>query len=412
MTKPICVLAFSGGLDTSFCVALLSESYDVVTVTVDTGGVTALEGEYLEARARQLGAVKHVLIDGRQLFFDKIIKYLIRGNVLRGGTYPLSVGAERTIQAMEVCRIARQEGAKAIAHGSTGAGNDQLRFDIAFAVLAPEIERLAPIRQHSISRAKATEYLRNKGVPIEEKKSKYSINTGLWGTTIGGSETHNEWSEVPNEAFPNTISPLLAPDTPEEITIEFENGIPKRCNALEGAGQAVVEYVADVGARHGVGRGVHIGTTTLGVKGRLAFEAPAPIILITSHRELEKLVLTREQLHVSSVLSNVYCQAIHEGRYFEPAMRDIEAFWDSGQSSVSGEVRARLFKGNCEIVGCRSPYSLLNRGAIYGEETKNYLGRDAEGFCVVQSLELNAVFARNQEMRLSPSLRNTLAGPQ
>ncbi len=384
------VLAFSGGLDTSFCVPYLRETYaePVYTVTVNTGGFTAEALAEIEALSQRLGAAGHFTIDGRYELFQDHLSYLIKGNVLRGGVYPLCVGPERIVQARKVVEVARQLGARAIAHGSTGAGNDQVRFDVALRILADDLEILTPIRALGLSRDAATAYLKERGIEVPEKKMAYSINRGLWGTTIGGRETHTTTEPLPDEAYPDTVSPAQAPDTPLELKISFEQGIPTALNGEALDPVTLIERLNHLGAAHGVGRGIHVGDTILGIKGRVGFEAPAALILITAHRELEKIVLTRWQRYQKDHLADFYGMLLHEGQYFDPVMRDIEAFLDSSQTVVTGTVRVRLFKGNLEVLGCNSPYSLFNTHvATYGEQNRLWDGRDAQGFTRIYGLQ-------------------------
>jgi argininosuccinate synthase len=386
--KKTCVLAFSGGLDTSYCVAHLTRDrgYDVITACVDTGGFTAEESARIEARAYEVGAKEHVRIDAASALYEQVISHLIRASALRGGVYPLSVSAERVLQAAELCRFAAERGADAIAHGSTGAGNDQLRFDVAASVFAPQAELIAPIREGGVSRAASSAYLRNIGVQVEEKTTRYSVNQGIWGTTIGGGETHDGWSEVPDEAY-TTTSPKDAPSDPLTLTLTFEGGLPTHLNGERLDPITLIQRVAALGGEHGVGRGVHVGTTVLGVKGRVAFEAPGPYIIIEAHRALEKLVLTRQQESLARVISAQYSDALHNGLFFDPAMRDIEVCLASLQGRVTGEVRLRLFKGVATAVGARSAHSLLGRGATYGEQARAFTGAEAAGFCKVYGME-------------------------
>ena len=399
-TRPTCVLAFSGGLDTSYCVAYLTRErgYDVITACVDTGGFSAEESEEIRARAIEVGAVEHVRIDASQALYDQVLRHLIRANALRGGVYPLSVAAERVLQAAELCRYAHERGAQAIAHGSTGAGNDQLRFDVAARVFAPEAELIAPIREDSISRAESTAYLRALGFEVEDKTTRYSINQGIWGTTIGGGETHDAWTEVPDHAF--TLPPLPeCPDEPETCTITFEAGLPIALDGVEMSPIELIQTIARLGAKHSIGRGIHIGTTVLGVKGRIAFEAPGPYVLFEAHRALEKLVLTRQQGALGRTISAQYADGLHNGIFFDPAMRDIEACLTSMQRRVSGDVRLKLFKGSVMAIAARSPHSMLGLGATYGEGATAFSGDEAAGFCKVYAMEssLSAAAAEPQE---------------
>ena len=388
MAKKTCVLAFSGGLDTSYCVAHLSRDrgYDVISACVDTGGFSVEERAEIEARAYAVGAKEHVRIEAAQALYDQVLKHLIRGDVLRGGVYPLSVAAERVLQAAELCRYAHEIGADAIAHGSTGAGNDQLRFDVAARVFAPNAELITPIRQDAMSREGSTDYLRNIGVHVEDKTTRYSINQGIWGTTIGGGETHDGWAEVPDEAF-TTIAPADAPEVPDELTLTFKEGLPTHLDGVALDPISLIQRVAERGAVHGIGRGIHIGTTVLGIKGRIAYEAPGPYIIIEAHRMLSKLILTRQQEALSNVISRQYGDGLHNGLFFDPAMRDIEACLSSLQSRVTGDVRVRLYRGSATATGARSPYSLLGRGATYGEASHAFNGIEAAGYCKVYAME-------------------------
>ena len=383
-----CVLAFSGGLDTSYCVAYLTRErgYRVITACVDTGGFSPEEAKEIEARALEVGAVEHVNIDASSALYNQVLRHLIRANALRGGVYPLSVAAERVLQAAELCRFAHERGADAIAHGSTGAGNDQLRFDVAARVFAPQAELITPIREHAVSRVQSTQYLRDLGFTVEDKTTRYSINQGIWGTTIGGGETHHAWTEVPDEAF-TLPNPLDCPDTPEECVITFEQGLPVALNHERLDPIELIQQVAVIGGRHSVGRGIHIGTTVLGVKGRIAFEAPGPYVLFEAHRMLEKLVLTRQQEALARVISAQYADGLHNGIFFDPAMRDIEACLDSLQQRVSGDVRVKLYRGSAQAVAAQSPYSLLGLGATYGEGATAFTGVEAAGFCQVYAME-------------------------
>ncbi|HCM83589.1 MAG TPA: argininosuccinate synthase [Alphaproteobacteria bacterium] len=389
--KKRCILAFSGGLDTSFCALWLADQgYEVITVTVDTGTFEKGEAEKVAARARELGAAKHITFDGRQKFFDTVLVNLIRGNVLRGGVYPLCVGAERVVQAIEIAKIAGVENVTAIAHGSTGAGNDQLRFDVAVRVLAPGVELITPIRAGNIQRADSTKYLTERGHTVPNKTTSYSINRGMWGITIGGVETHDSWLPLPDDAYVFTRNLNDTPDAPEEITIGFETGIPVSLNGKKMNGVELVETIGELGAKHGIGRGMHVGTTVMNIKGRVAFEAPAPAILIPAHRELEKLVLTKLQSQLNAQMGETYGTHLHEGRFLDPAMRDIEKFLETNQQNVTGEVRVRLHKATAFVLGARSEFSLLGRGGTYGESSGQYSGADAAGYCKVAGLEMAA----------------------
>ena len=382
------VLAFSGGLDTSFCVPYLREKYgeSVFSVTVDTGA--SLDETALKARSKKLGAEKHFHIDARQTLYEDYLKFLIMGNVLRGGVYPLCVGAERVVQALEVVKIARQVGARAIAHGSTGAGNDQVRFDSVVHLFADGMELITPIRDEGFTRQDTTEFLLERGFSVPEKTTRYSINEGLWGTTIGGEETLGTTEPLPDEAYPHTVPAAEAPKAGLELCIQFQNGLPIALDGEELPPVALITKLASIGAEHGVGRNIHVGDTILGLQGRIGFEAPAPLILITAHRELEKLVLTKWQRYQKDQLSDFYGMLLHEGQYFDPVMRDIEAFLASSQDRVTGSVFVRLYKGNISVQGCESPHSMFDTGvATYGEETALWDGPDARSFSKLSGLQ-------------------------
>lgn len=384
------VLAFSGGLDTSFCVPYLRETYNepVYTVTVNTGGVSPSEAEALEEKALALGAEKHLTVDARADLFEDHLSYLIKGNVLRGDVYPLSVGPERVTQAQKVVEAARELGARAIAHGSTGAGNDQVRFDVALQILADDLEVLTPIREKSLSREESTAYLRERGVEVADDKTTYSINEGLWGTTVGGKETLTTSQALPEEAYPGTTAPADSPDEPRELSLSFENGVPTALDGESADPVSIIEQLNTLGGAYGVGRNIHVGDTILGIKGRVGFEAPAALILIKAHQELEKIVLSKWQQYQKDHLSDFYGMLVHEGQYFDPVMRDIEAFLNSSQETVTGTVSVRLFKGQISVQGCESPYSMFDTGiATYGEENTLWNGRDARGFTRIAGLQ-------------------------
>lgn len=384
--RPLAVLAFSGGLDTSFCLLYLQQKlgYDVITVTVDTGGFDAEAVAQIAARAEQLGALSHIHHDATQAVFDDHIAYLIKGNVKRGHVYPLCVGAERVVQARIVAQIASQKGAAAIAHGSTGAGNDQIRFDAAIRALCPELQILAPVRDEGWTREASAAWLLEHGVSIPAKTTTYSVNEGLWGVTIGGKETHDSWAVPPDEAYVWTTPPHLADPQGKELTLTFEQGVPVAVDGEPMESVKLVRYLNELGGRHGVGRGIHVGDTILGIKGRIAFEAPAAAILLDAHRELEKLVLTRWQAHLKDQLASSYGMLLHEAQYFDPVMRDIEAFLDSSQQVVTGEVRVFLRQGQLAILGTASPYSMMAAmHGTYGERNTLWSSSDAKGFCTI-----------------------------
>ena len=389
MTAPI-ALAFSGGLDTSFCVPYLREETGrpVHTVTVDTGGFSDDEKEEIAARSAALGAAGHTLVDARRALWDRVLQYLVKGNVLRGGVYPLCVGPERVVQAEALAEAARRLGATAVAHGSTGAGNDQIRFDTALRLLAADLEVLTPIRALALSREASADYLRQRGVAVDPQTTDYSVNRGLWGTTIGGKETHATDGVLPEAAWPDTVAPAAAPDDARQLTIRFAAGVPVAVDGEALDPVALVERLNREGAAHGVGRGVHVGDTILGIKGRIAFEAPAALTLVAAHGELEKLVLTQLQLVHKAALGDLYGRLVHEGLFFDPVCRDIEAFLDRGQRVVTGEVTVEWFKGATRVLGATSPHSLFDTGvATYGEDNTLWSGRDAEGFAQIYGLQ-------------------------
>ncbi len=377
-------LAFSGGLDTSYCVPKLSEAgWTVHTVFVDTGGTSAAQREAIAKQAAAVGAASHHAIDAREQVFDRFVRYLIFGNVLRGEVYPLSVAAERTQQAISVIEVAKKLGAKAVAHGSTGAGNDQIRFDVALRVLAPDLEVVTPIRDEGVKRETSLAYLRERGLPVPEKASAYSVNRGLWGTTWGGGWTHDSWASPPSELLdpPNPSLP------PRDVVIGWNQGVPVSVDGKKLSGAQLVDALGEACEQFGIGRNIHVGETVLGIKGRVGFEAGAALVLIAAHRELEKLVQTKWQGFWKDHLGRFYGDRLHEGQYFDPALRDIEALLDSSQQRVTGETRVRLAPGRFQVTGARSPASLLDRAvATYGEENLLWTGDEARGFARVSAV--------------------------
>ncbi len=377
-------LAFSGGLDTSFCVAKLKdEGWDVHTVFVDTGGIEATGRAGIRKQAEALGAAEHYEIDAKQAVFERFVSVLIRGNVLRGEVYPLSVAAERTQQALSVVEVARKIGAKALAHGSTGAGNDQVRFDIAFRVLAPELPILTPIRDGSLPRETTIAFLRDRGLPVPARAVTYSVNEGLWGTTLGGGWTHDPWAGPPETWLdpPDTSLPA------RELIIGWEQGLPVSIDGERMPGPLLVERLGSIAVEYGVGKNIHLGETALGIKGRIGFEAGAALLLIGAHRELEKLVLTRWQTFWKDQLARFYGDRLHEGHWFDPALRDIEAMILSSQQRVTGETRVRLVPGHHHVVGTRSPHSLIDHEvATYGETNRLWDGNEARAYARIASI--------------------------
>ena len=377
----VAALAFSGGLDTSYAVlALRREGYDVVTVTVDTGGFRGDELASIERRARAVGALRHVAIDARQEVWDRFFSFILRGNVLRGGVYPVAVGAERHLQAEHLVKAARAEGCDALAHGCTGAGNDQVRFDVALRALAPDLAVLAPIRDGQVSREASTAALREAGVEVAPKTTRYSINAGLVGTTVGGGATHDPWEEIPEEAYEAAGSRLDPAAGERVLTLRFERGLPAALDGAELPALDLLERLDALARPLGIGRGVHLGDTILGIKGRIGFVAPAAAVCIAAHRELEKLVLTKRQADFKNHAGAMYGDLLHEGLYLDPVCRDLERLLESSQERVSGEVRVRLRPRGFDVLGVRSPFGLMKGGARYGEGSALWDGRDAEGF--------------------------------
>jgi len=383
VSEPI-VLAFSGGLDTSFCVPWLAETHGrpVVTVTVDTGGLDDEAAAALEGRARALGAVDHLRVDARAAYFERVLRFLVFGNVKRGGVYPLCVGAERALQAQEVAKAAQRLGSRTVAHGCTGAGNDQVRFEVALRTLAPELEVLAPIRDEPRSRVEEVEYLEARGLPVPPTGAAYSVNRGLWGVTIGGRETLSSAEPLPEEAWVLTRGAFeTRQGASERHMLAFDRGVPAAWDGEELAPVALVERIEQQAAAFGIGRGIHLGDTVLGIKGRVAFEAPAAEVLLTAHRELEKLVLTGRQLEMKEQVATLYGRWVHEGHHLDPACRDAEALLASSQERVSGNVRVLFRAGQVFVEGVTSPFSLLAASkSSYGEGTREWTGADAAGF--------------------------------
>ncbi len=386
--QPI-LLAFSGGLDTSFCVPWLAQTYGrpVVTLTVNTGGIDAEAARVLEQRSRALGAVGHHLVDARAAYFEQVLKYLVMGNVRRGNLYPLCVGAERVLQAQTVARFARELGTDVTAHGSTAAGNDQVRFEVALRTLAPELEILAPVRDRAFKRPEQLEYLQSRNLPVPPFGAAYSVNRGLWGVTIGGKETLVSDTCIPDEAWVLSRAAFTQPQAPERHTVGFERGVPGSLDGRALDPVALIEAVETLGARFGVGRGIHLGDTIIGFKGRVAFEAPAAEVLLTAHRELEKLVLSARQQRIKDSLAGPYGDLVHEGQHLDPVCRDIEAFFISTQQRVTGEVHLLFRPGVLFVEGTASPYSLMkaSKGA-YGESAGEWTPQDAHGFSKMLAL--------------------------
>lgn len=383
------VVAFSGGLDTSFCVPYLKETHNVpvYTATINTGGFSDAELAAIKGRSTELGADGHFLVDAKEDLFEIAIQYLIKGNVLRGGVYPLCVGPDRVVQAMGLVDIANKVGADTVAHGSTGAGNDQIRFDSALSILAQGLTVLAPIRELGLTRRESSEFLKSRGFGVSNQTTEYSINIGLWGMTIGGKETTTTTQPLPEDAWP-TPGPEQSPDYPRELSVSFDKGIPTAIDGVELSPIPLIEELNACGFEHAIGRGMHVGDTILGIKGRVAFQAPAARILIVAHSELEKITLSKWQQVQKKQLADFYGSMLHEAHYFDPVMRDTEAFLDTSQSTVSGTVFLKLYKGSVSVLGAESPFSLFSAGvATYGEQNTLWDGRDAQGYAKIASVQ-------------------------
>ncbi|GLY07562.1 MULTISPECIES: argininosuccinate synthase [Actinoplanes] len=393
MTKRKIVLAFSGGLDTSYLLVKFREQgWDVITANIDTGGLHSGEGEAVKARAEELGAVEHHVVDARAELYDRVVTYAIQANYLRNGAYPSCVGAERLIQAEKVVQVALEVGADAVAHGSTGAGADHVRYDAVIRALAPHLEIVTPVRDERATREEETDFLRSRGYAVSDKVKKYSINEGLIGTSIGGEETYGSWEYLPESAWTYTKSIDEAPSEGVELLISFEQGVVTAASVNGGDSLvdkdapnfAILQALNVLGGEHGVGRGIHMGSTMVGNLARVGFEAPGMLILIAAHRELEKLVLSNRQQATKQTLGTTYGDLLHEAVYFDPIMDDFRAFLTSSQTRVTGAVRVKLHKGNIVLLGSRSPYSLLDAatraGVVYGHGSSLWTGEQARAF--------------------------------
>jgi argininosuccinate synthase len=384
MSKPKVVLAFSGGLDTSFCVKYLAEDQgmEVHSVLVDTGGFSATELVQIEARAKQLGVASHATKQVTREYYEQCLKYLVFGNVLKNNTYPLSVSAERVFQAMAVAEHAKALGATAIAHGSTGAGNDQVRFDMVFRIVMPEAAIITPIRDLKLSREAEIEYLKAKGVDGDWTKAAYSINKGLWGTSVGGKETLTSQGYLPEEAWPTQVTKT----TPETVVLHFEKGEIKGLNGQELDPVAAIRQLNDIAGPFGAGRDIHVGDTIIGIKGRVGFEAAAPLMIIKAHHALEKHVLTKQQLYFKGLLAEQYGTMLHEGQFMEPVMRNIETFLNDTQAHVSGTVKMQLAPYRFYVLGIESNFDLMSSVfGSYGEMNNAWTGDDVRGFSKIAS---------------------------
>jgi argininosuccinate synthase len=378
-SKDKLVLAYSGGLDTSYCAVHLSQDlgYEVHAVSVNTGGFTQNEIESIEAKAYKMGVFAYKNIQATEQFYQKVVKYLIFGNVLKNNTYPLSVSAERIIQAIEIVTYAKSINAKYIAHGSTGAGNDQVRFDMIFQTLAPEIEIITPIRDNELSREDEITYLKSKGVDLAWDKAKYSINKGLWGTSVGGDETLTSHLALPEEAYP---SPLKN-NAQTLVKLSFQKGELVAVDDVENTPVVNIQMLNELASAYAIGRDIHVGDTIVGIKGRVGFEAAAALIIIKAHHLLEKHTLSKWQLQHKDSMASYYGMHLHEGQYLDPVLRDMEAFFQSSQASVSGDVTVVLKPYHFTIEGITSDYDLMNSNfASYGEMNTAWTTDDAKGF--------------------------------
>jgi argininosuccinate synthase len=388
MGSPI-VLAYSGGLDTSFLVPWLAEHEHrpVITVTVDTGGIDAAAAAALAERARALGAVAHRLVDARADYFEQVLRFLIMGNVRRGQLYPLCVGAERVMQAQTLARVATELGSDTLAHGCTAAGNDQVRFEVALRTLAPDLKVLAPVRDQAFRREHELAWLRERSLPVPPTGAKYSVNRGLWGVTIGGKETLTSAGSIPDDAWILTREAFTRPRPPERHTLSFREGRPVALDGRADGAVAIIEALETLAAPFGIGRGIHLGDTIIGTKGRVAFEAPAAEVLLTAHRELEKLVLTGRQQRIKELVAAPYGDLVHEGQLLDPVCRDIEALLSCSQQRVTGEVHFVLQTGSVFIAGVESPWSLMAASkGVYGEAAGEWSASDALGFSRIAAL--------------------------
>lgn len=379
MSKKV-VIGFSGGLDTTYCVKYFTNelNYEVHSIIVNTGGFTQEELDNIEQHAKVLGVTSHTTVDATKSYYESIIKYLVYGNVLKNNTYPLSVSAERVSQALHIAEHVKKIGADAVAHGSTGAGNDQVRFDMIFHIMIPGVEIITPIRDMQLSRQQEIDYLKSKGVKMNFEKSVYSINKGLWGTSVGGKETLSSNGMLPEEAWPTQLSK----NDPEQIKLHFEKGELKGINdtSFDNPVKAI-QYLQTVAGPFAIGRDVHVGDTIIGIKGRVGFEAAASMLIIKAHHALEKNVLTKWQLTLKSQLADFYGNWLHEGQLLDPVMRDIEALFTSSQQNVTGDVFLQLMPYRFQVTGIESPYDLMNgKFGKYGEMNTGWSGNDVRGF--------------------------------
>ncbi|MEM6264524.1 MAG: argininosuccinate synthase domain-containing protein [Bacteroidota bacterium] len=397
------VLAFSGGLDTSFCVKYLSleRGLEVHAALVNTGGFSEAELKQVEARAIELGVSSFKVLDMVRPYYEQCLRYLVYGNVLKNNTYPLSVSAERVFQAMAIGHYAREMGAGYVAHGSTGAGNDQVRFDLTFHILAPEVEVITPIRDLKLSREEEIEYLKKQGVEYSWEKAQYSINQGLWGTSVGGKETLNSWDHLPESAWPTQ----LEKKSTEEAHLEFKEGQLLGVNGQQFDHPVeAIEALEALAAPFGIGRDIHVGDTIIGIKGRVGFEAAAPLIILKAHHLLEKHVLTKWQQHWKEQLGSWYGMLLHEGQFLDPVMRNIETFLEDTQKTVNGKVKVMLAPHQFQCLGVESDHDLMSaKFGTYGEMNRAWSGEDVKGFTKILGNASRIYHEVNQSFNSEPT---------
>lgn len=396
MEKKRVVLAFSGGLDTSFCVKYLSEElgYEVYTAIANTGGFSEAELAAIEERAYALGATKHATLDITEQYYDKSIKYMVYGNILRNGTYPISVSSERTFQAIAIIEYAKSVGAHCVAHGSTGAGNDQVRFDLTFQILAPEIEIITPTRDMTLTREYEINYLKDHGYVADFVKMEYSINKGLWGTSVGGKQTLHSEQTLPESAYPSQVTAT----EPTTLKLTFAKGEISAVNGVEYADKvAAIRAVEAIGSQYGIGRDMHIGDTIIGIKGRVGFEAAAPMLIIAAHKMLEKHTLTKWQQYWKDQIGTWYGMFLHEAQYLDPVMRDMEAFLESTQANVDGTVEITLRPYSYTLVGVTSDFDLMKTDfGEYGEVNKAWTADDVKGFTKIMANSMKIYYNKKK----------------
>ncbi len=396
MEKKRVVLAFSGGLDTSFCVKYLSEElgYEVYTAIANTGGFSEEELASIEQRAYALGATKHATLDITEQYYDKSIKYMVYGNILRNGTYPISVSSERTFQAIAIIEYAKSVGAHCVAHGSTGAGNDQVRFDLTFQILAPEIEIITPTRDMTLTREYEINYLKEHGYVADFVKMEYSINKGLWGTSVGGKETLHSEQTLPESAYPSQVTAT----EPTTLKLTFAKGEISAVNGVEYTDKvAAIRAVEAIGSQYGIGRDMHIGDTIIGIKGRVGFEAAAPMLIIAAHKMLEKHTLTKWQQYWKDQIGTWYGMFLHEAQYLDPVMRDMEAFLESTQANVDGTVEITLRPYSYTLVGVTSDFDLMKTDfGEYGEVNKAWSADDVKGFTKIMANSMKIYYNKKK----------------